>query len=180
MIRTPLSTAVPHDEATAVASPWLLAPWLLVLALSLLGIVLSLAVRAKQKRELRQSVSVESGPRRGRIWYALVLAVALGLRLGLGEGLTPLGLELAAASAAALALWLLPSEADRVLGQAGVRIGYHVRRFAVLEEWRLSGDHLRLRLFGEWTAVRVPPEAMAGLRADLEREAKDRESRFGN
>jgi hypothetical protein len=180
MIRTPLSTALLHEEAATAASPWLLAPWLLVLALGLLGIALALAVRSKERRELLQSVAKESGPRRGRFGYALLLALAFGLRLGFGAGIAPLGLELAAASAAGLALWLLPSEADRVLGQAGVRVGYHVRRFAVLEEWRLSGDHLRLRLFGEWTAVRVPPEAMAGLRADLEREAKDRESRFGN
>lgn len=177
-IRSLPSTA--HDETTAQLSLWLLGPWVLALLLGLVGIALGLAVRAKQTRELREQVACEPGPRRTRIVFALILALALGLRFGLGQGAAPVGLELAASLAVGLSLWLLPSEMDRVLGQTGVRIGYHVRRFAVLEEWRLSGDHLRLRLFGEWTAVRVPPDAMAGLRSDLEREAKDRESRFGN
>jgi len=53
-----------------------------------------------------------------------------------------------------------------------------VRRFEDLEEWRLTGDHLRWKLFGEWQACEVPSAESESLRTKLEQLIPDRESRF--
>ena len=50
------------------------------------------------------------------------------------------------------------------------------RSFAELEEWRLTGDHLRFRLFGIWTSAPLPRPDQAAIRTALEREAAERES----
>ncbi len=73
---------------------------------------------------------------------------------------------------------LRPSAGDRICGSRGVRRGFSVRSFEELEEWRLIGDHLRFRLYGEWTAVPVPAAARDPLLGRLRELAGDRESVF--
>jgi hypothetical protein len=79
---------------------------------------------------------------------------------------------------ALLLVWTTPSASTAILGTGGVQRGFHARRFESLEEWRLTGDHLRFRLFGEWTSVPCPPAHQAELRAKLLALAPDRESPF--
>jgi hypothetical protein len=59
-----------------------------------------------------------------------------------------------------------------------VQRGWHARRLEELEEWRLTGEHLRFRLFGEWTAVPLAPEHHAAMRARLVACCAERESPF--
>ena len=77
-----------------------------------------------------------------------------------------------------LLVWITPGFHDAVLGELGVQRGWFARRFADLEEWRLTGDHLRFRLDGEWTAVPCPPAEQARIRAALLAVNPERESRF--
>jgi hypothetical protein len=79
---------------------------------------------------------------------------------------------------ALLLAFVSPSTSTAVLGEFGVQRGWHARRFESLEEWRLTGDHLRFRLFGEWTAVPCPPERQVALRAKLLALVPERESPF--
>ena len=71
-----------------------------------------------------------------------------------------------------------PSFEDHEFGTTGVRRGWFARRFDELDEWRLTGEHLRWRLYGVWLATEVPTEFHAELRARLEEIAPERESRF--
>lgn len=79
---------------------------------------------------------------------------------------------------ALLLVFTTPTSRTAVLGEGGVQRGWHARRFEALEEWRLTGDHLRFRLFGEWTSVPCPPDHQAALRAKLVQLVPDRESPF--
>ena len=87
-------------------------------------------------------------------------------------------LALAALAGAAATAWWSPSSRDSALGESGVRRGWHARRFEELEEWRLTGEHLRWKLLGEWQASPAPPDEHAELRAKLEQRCPGRESRF--
>ncbi len=78
----------------------------------------------------------------------------------------------------ALLAWLTPGSADAVLGETGVRRGWSSRRFAELDEWRLTGDHLRFRLEGEWTSVPCPSAQHLRVRALLAESNAAAESRF--
>lgn len=71
-----------------------------------------------------------------------------------------------------------PSFGDRVCAEGGVRSGWFWQRYEQLEEWRLSGDHLRFKVRGEWLAVDLPRAEHARVRARLLERAADRESRF--
>ncbi len=79
---------------------------------------------------------------------------------------------------ALLLVFTTPTSRTAVLGEGGVQRGWHARRFESLEEWRLTGDHLRFRLFGEWTSVPCPPDHQAALRAKLVQLVPERESPF--
>lgn len=71
-----------------------------------------------------------------------------------------------------------PDFSDQICGDRGVRYGWYLRRFEDFEEWRLTGEHLRFRLFGIWRAVPLPPERHEAFRPLLEEKAPGRESRF--
>lgn len=79
---------------------------------------------------------------------------------------------------ALLLVFTTPSSKTAILGVGGVQRGWHARRFEALEEWRLTGDHLRFRLFGEWTSVPCPQEHQVALRAKLTDLVPERESPF--
>ena len=73
---------------------------------------------------------------------------------------------------------LSPGVGDRACGEDGVFHGWHGVRYADLEAWRLTGDHLRFQVRGEWSAVAVPRDRQARVRGILERIAGDRESPY--
>lgn len=75
-------------------------------------------------------------------------------------------------------LFLQPHWLDQVCGQEGVQNGWRSRSFEDLEEWRLTGDHLRFRLSGMWVAVPVPTPAHEEFRSLLEAKCPGKESRF--
>jgi len=75
-------------------------------------------------------------------------------------------------------LLLSPGPHRQRLGERGVQRGWDARRFDELEEWRVSGDHLRFKVDGEWTAARAPAALHAELREKLRRLRPDHESRF--
>jgi hypothetical protein len=106
--------------------------------------------------------------------YLATLAVLLLLR-----DLPALPLVLVLGLSAAIVLWT-PGFHDAVCGEEGVQRGWHARRFEELEEWRLIGDHLRFRLFGEWTSVPLPANDQPRIREKLLAIAPTRESRFND
>ena len=119
-------------------------------------------------------------PGRPRRWLA-VLGMALiagGITIGPTE-VSP-GFAFSVLSTAALMLLFTSGLRDSALAENGVRAGWYVRRFKDLEEWRLTGDHLRWKLRDEWQACEVPPAERESLRAKLEQLIPDRESRFSS
>jgi len=74
--------------------------------------------------------------------------------------------------------WLSPGFRDRACGDSGVFYGWIARRYEDLDEWRLTGDHLRFKAGSEWHAVEVPAEQRTRVRSLLVQAAPDRESRF--
>ena len=85
----------------------------------------------------------------------------------------------AVALLAAVAIALLrPGFEDSAFGEDGVQRGWFARRYADLDEWRLTGQHLRWKLYGEWLATEVPTSEHEALRARLRAAAPERESRF--
>ena len=77
-----------------------------------------------------------------------------------------------------LLAWITPGSQDAVLGELGVRRGWSARRYEDLEEWRLTGEHLRFRLAGEWTSVPCPPPQQPRVRGLLVASNAAAESRF--
>ena len=63
-------------------------------------------------------------------------------------------------------------------GDAGVRSGCFSYTYGDLEEWRLTGDHLRFRVGAVWRAVALPEPLHAEVRGLLENYAGERETRF--
>jgi hypothetical protein len=109
-------------------------------------------------------------------WIAALAAVAL-LVARAGDR------ELAVHASAALvpaALFLLarPAAQDRVVGERGVQVGWDANAFLELLEWRLTGEHLRVRVGPEWTAVDLPAGVRERVRARLLALVPERESRF--
>ncbi|MFT5286324.1 MAG: hypothetical protein ACI8TQ_002492 [Planctomycetota bacterium] len=69
-----------------------------------------------------------------------------------------------------------PGVSDRVAGTEGVRAGWNSRAYSELDEWRLNGDHLRFRLFGQWTAVPLDLDKQGPVRDRLHEVAAARMS----
>jgi hypothetical protein len=143
-------------------------------ALLALGFVL--AARAKSRR----STGTPRFVRRGSRGYRnLVVALCLSLLVLVLVARAPhLALLLALLGGAAGSLWLVPRQADELYGSTGVQRGWRSRRFEELEEWRLTGDHLRFRIERTWLAVGLPAGEHAAARALLEERCPGRESRF--
>lgn len=112
-----------------------------------------------------------------RLWITLACVVCVGIVLHWSElELGPLVLGTALLAAASFAL--SPSERDACVGQGGVARGWDSRSFRELEEWRLTGEHLRWRVGLRWMACHVPLAEHAALRERLAASCGDRESRF--
>jgi hypothetical protein len=70
------------------------------------------------------------------------------------------------------------SAGDQACGTDGVRSGVWALSYSDLEEWRLTGEHLRFRYGGVWRAVMIPAELQGPLRSRLEEVSGGSESRF--
>ena len=152
--------------------------WLLTFAtielIVAFGVVFLL--RARRRAVIGEERFVQRGPRSvSLVLLAALLAVFL---VALSTPTEHRTLTLTLLVAATGVLWLQPRPDDGAFGALGVRHGWSARRFEDLEEWRLTGDHLRFRLRGEWVAVDLPRGEHASVRALLSGKCGDRESRF--
>ncbi|HUR29086.1 MAG TPA: hypothetical protein VM509_12930 [Planctomycetota bacterium] len=147
-----------------------------VLALALVLVAKWHAVNRARIGRVRWNVRRRS---RARV---LIFAGAFAVSAAIVAGST-IAREPATLAMLALALALLavsPGFQDSTWGERGVRRGWYARRYEDLEAWRLIGEHLRWKLFGEWVATDVPSAEHAALRAELEKRAPGRESIHGN
>ncbi len=143
---------------------------------ALVALIVVLVVRAKNRRTTGVALHHRCGPRRRR--PVVVAFLALQLVFALFVGGVELWILCVLLVATGACLWLQPSPRDEVCGADGVQYGWRSRRFEDLEEWRLTGEHLRFRVAGTWLAVGVPSAEHAALRKSLEELCPDRESRF--
>jgi hypothetical protein len=139
-----------------------------------LGLILS--VRAKHRRTTGK-VRFVHRKRRALLAVALPL-LALLLACTLITGAPHAALVVRLVLATGVCIWLRPRAGDEVYGSSGVQRGWRSRRFEQLEEWRLTGDHLRFRIGGEWLAVGVPVAEQSAARELLQARCAERESRF--
>ena len=152
---------------------------LLMLPLFLLvpALIATLAAVKRAQTTLGAAVA-EERPNR---WTRRVLLGAPGaavLALETMSGHLPQEPVLESLLIAILLVWVMPGFHDAVLGELGVQRGWSTRRFEDLEEWRLTGDHLRFRLDGEWTSVPCPPAEQVRVRETLLAANPGGESRF--
>ena len=145
-------------------------------ALTVAGALFCLAIRGQMRRAVGASRHDNCPVVRARGGYTLlVIAASIAFFASGATLMLPAVVTLVAGLAIT---WLRPGSDDHVFGTEGVRRGWFARRFDELDEWRLTGEHLRWKLRGEWQAVSVPAERREGLRGVLESVAADRESRF--
>ena len=146
--------------------------------------------RVAARRRVGRVLSVERSSSRARVLYMgvgcvvlfLVLLSCLGV-LVTGAWAIP-GYAATYLIAGALiilslaAVALAQPQGGEVFGTEGVRCGSWAYAYRDLDEWRLTGDHLRFRSGAVWRAVTVPPQVQGELRRRLETASSDRESRF--
>jgi len=152
--------------------------FLLVLPTSLALASFLLVQRVRERGRALVGEVIESSLPGGtwRTASTILLVLAGGLAFGLSEhNLWPL---VPAFLVGLLVNLLRPNEGDRVTGTEGVRAGWNTRRYEELEEWRLTGDHLRFKLFGQWTAVPLALDKQAPIHARLLECVPERESEF--
>jgi len=142
--------------------------------------VISFLVHAVGRSRAKRCVGVElcaaKGPMAWSLLYMLLGSAALIWVLTLGALPALQVALLLVLSSGAIALSF--SSADQVCGLDGVRSGAWAFRYSDLEEWRLTGEHLRFRSGGVWRAVMVPVALQGQLRTRLEEVSRDTESRF--
>lgn len=156
-----------------------------VASLALMPLVVMLCVGLIVSQILSGIARLKVGPivaadRRAATRWRVVMTLLLGgvlawVAIDRSVWLVPVVLCL---GCALLLVFSTPTSRTAILGEGGVQRGWHARRFEALEEWRLTGDHLRFRLFGEWTSVPCPPDHQAALRAKLVQLVPERESPF--
>jgi len=145
---------------------------LLTAAVLAVALVVAALVRVRASRRVGVLVAAERGSRSPLLLLPLAAALVL-VFVGSADSL-PIALVVAAAAFHFLA----PRLDDRVLGRDGIQRGWYSLRFEHIESWRLTGDHLRVHLRGEWEAVPAPSRDHAELAKVLEARAPGRKSRF--
>jgi hypothetical protein len=167
------------QEILAQTTPdQLVALWLMVPTLfAAIGLLVAQVMSGLARVKVGAVIAAErpGTPRRRVAMTALILAILAWILVQPGVWPVPVLLCLGIAQ---LLVFTTPGAHDAVLGESGVQRGWHARRFESLEEWRLTGDHLRFRLFGEWTSVPCPPEHHFRLRSKLVQLVPERESPF--
>lgn len=161
-----------------VAPDQIVALWLLpTILLVSIGLIVAQVLSGFARTKVGPVIAAErSGTLKRRV-VMTVLILAILTWILVQPGVWPVPVLLCLGSALLL-VFTTPGAHDAVLGEGGVQRGWHARRFESLEEWRLTGDHLRFRLFGEWTSVPCPPEHQFRLRSKLVQLVPDRESPF--
>ena len=130
--------------------------------------------RASAKRRVGAVLHAESAP-----GYVSVAYCCLGILLiasVTGSATTLPSCALIALSSVAMVL--AKYQRGGACGAAGVHSGCFSYAYEELEEWRLTGDHLRFRVGAVWRAVALPEPLHAEVRGLLENYAGERESRF--
>jgi hypothetical protein len=145
---------------------------LVALALAVTQILTGLA----RLRVGRPLCAERPGTRGRQVALATLIVAAMVLIVARQEVWAPP--PLLALAGALFLVMTTPGAHDALLCEHGVQRGWHARRYEDLEEWRLTGEHLRFRLHGEWTSVPCPGERQAGVRAKLLELAPERESPF--
>lgn len=153
--------------------------WLLWLPLGLIvpALIAAMASDKLSRAAVGRAIAIE---RPGR-WLRRALVAgsqAAVLAIVLARGDLPQDPAAECLMLGILLAWITPGSKDAVLGEDGVRRGWSARRFQDLEEWRLTGEHLRFRLQGEWTSVPCPPAQQARVREMLLAANESGESRF--
>jgi len=148
----------------------------LILAQLVTVIGLGVVASARMRREPRIGKPIAVRYDSGGVKPAL-FAVETGLLLvTLSADPFPTWHSVLALYGAFMLTWIAPGAGDQGCGEEGVFRGWIARRYEDLEEWRLTGDHLRFRLLGEWSAVEVPRDKAAQVRSILQRVVPERES----
>ncbi len=144
--------------------------------LAVIGLTLTIQSRLLEGARVGEVIEsrITGGPLRLVTSGLLLGGVVLAATVQDGE----LAMFLPMVVASLLVNYLRPREQDRVVGLSGVRVGWNSCRFSELEEWRLTGDHLRFKLFGQWTAVPLAVDKQEPVREQLMQVAADRESAF--
>lgn len=138
-------------------------------------VVLALRTRA---RATTGAARHQDLPRRASRRLALAIPLALVAGWALQAGLLPAAGTLLLVVPALCLVAATPGRLDAILGEQGVARGFEARRFEDLEEWRLTGDHLRWKLHGEWTSSPCPAAEHDAWRRLLEERCGAAESRF--
>lgn len=142
-----------------------------------LALVAALAVRARRARVLGEAQSFQGPGTPLRLVGVLALALVFAAIATWGP--RELARRAAAPFALAVAFQLVrPFASERRCGLGGIGLGWKTYPLAGFEEWRLTGDHLRVRVEDEWQAVVLAREQQARMRGLLEQHAPGRESRF--
>ncbi|NUP97486.1 MAG: hypothetical protein HUU28_15110 [Planctomycetaceae bacterium] len=132
----------------------------------------------RRRQRLGRPLARESGsPLARRVAITVACVLAVGMILHWGE-LELAWLVLVTLLLATLALAICPSEDEACIGELGVARGWDSRSLRELEEWRLTGEHLRWRVGTRWLACRMPVAEHAALRERLVAACGERESRF--
>lgn len=139
------------------------------------ALVLVIVWGARSKTTVGRPLLVRQPGRRSRALVVAALLPTAALVVVSGVPQTPALVLLSAVAGLAA---LSPGFLDSIYGESGVRRGWHARPYTELEEWRLTGAHLRWRLFGEWLACEVPISEHEALRARLKKLCPGRESSF--
>jgi len=141
------------------------------------ALVAALVTRARRARVLGEEQSFQGPGAPARMAGALALALVYALVAGFGP--SELATRAAPPFALALAFQLArPFAGERRCGLGGISLGWNAYPLAGFEEWRLTGDHLRVKVEDEWQAVVLAREQQARMRTLLEQHAPNRESRF--
>ena len=147
--------------------------------LFLAGVAGTLALRGSAFARVGEPLHVHRSGGPYRLLRSLPLA-ALAIAAILVPGAPTLTGLLVLLLALGLVL-LTPGPEDSAVGADGVRAGWEAARYDELEEWRLTGEHLRWRKRGgAWVSSRLPAELQAPVRERLTAVAPDRESRFAS
>ena len=152
---------------------------LLTAGLSLAGgLAAALSHRARALRVVGAPLHrSERGTHLRGLGALFLVLVALATRAGSGDA-PPWALPILAATL--VCTWLLPQESEFVYGEGGLSVGWTIVGWSDLEEWRMTGEHLRFRLNGRWRALPIPAAKREELRAILEEKSAAAESPFAS
>lgn len=177
----------PHAGARLVvvtAILWVATAWALV------ACIVHARERLTAQRRVGRVLHAERGPILACVLYAgfgvvalvVVLLCCLGLLMTGAWMIPEIGEPYVAAGALIIlsvaAVILAQSQRGGACGTEGVRSGSWSHSYGALDEWRLTGDHLRFRRGAVWRAVSLPTSLHEDVRGRLEELAAGRESRF--